>query len=460
MVDVKTALRRIGLARASDLQAALGVSQGTVSRSLAALGDRVVRIGRARAARYALAEPVGQHGFQWPLFAIDVQGRANLAGQLASLAGDRTYLASADQGPVLREGGEAPGVFPGLPWFLADLRPQGFLGRVFGHAHAARLGAPPDITLWSDRHVIAALLTEGDDLAGDLVLGEAMLERIQQRRLVESGAVDVHHRARRYPALASMVLAGEPIGSSAGGEQPKFTTCVRGEDGAYRHVLVKFTDSGDTPARTRWVDLLLAEHHAAEALRAHGVDAARSEIVRGGDRVFLEVTRFDRHGAHGRSGYVTLAALDDSLYGLRDDWRRASARLARDRWISADDARIAAVLHWFGAQIGNSDMHFGNLSFLRGAERPLGLAPAYDMLPMQYRPAATGELVPRAYLPPMPPPTDLVPWQAASVAAADFWTRVANDERVSDGFREIARSNGAMLARARAQLAPDAGAPS
>jgi hypothetical protein len=244
------------------------------------------------------------------LFAIDVQGRADMAGQLTSLTQDRTHLESADRMPVLREGGEAEGLFSGIPWFLADLRPQGFLGRVFGHAYAARLGAPPDITLWRDSHVIAALLTEGDDLAGDLVLGEAMLERSQQRRLLEPGAVESHHRARRYPALASMVLAGEPVGSSAGGEQPKFTTCVRGEDGAYRHVLVKFTDSGDTPGRTRWVDLLLAEHHAAEALRAHGVEAARSEIVRGGDRVFLEVTRFDRHGAHGRSGYVTLAALE------------------------------------------------------------------------------------------------------------------------------------------------------
>ena len=64
------------------------------------------------------------------------------------------------------------GIFPDLPWFLDDLRPQGFLGRAFAQRHAAALGLPPDPVRWNADDVLVALLGVGDDLTGDLVIGD------------------------------------------------------------------------------------------------------------------------------------------------------------------------------------------------------------------------------------------------------------------------------------------------
>jgi hypothetical protein len=300
--------------------------------------------------------------------------------------------------------------------------------------------------------VLAALLGAGHDLPGDLILGEPMLQRAQGARLDQAHAVEERQRGRRYPALAALALAGEWVGSPCGGEQPKFGYCVRDAQGGYRHVLVKFTAAGESPAKRRWCELLLAEHHAAEALHAHGIAAARSHIVPGADRLFLEVARFDRVGEHGRRGCVSLAALAQAAPGERDDWRRAGANLWRGGWISREDATTLTTLYWFGALIANDDMHLGNVSFVRRERHPLALAPAYDMLPMRYRPAATGEIVARPFNPPLPPPTDLTEWSHARAAASECWQRIAAEARVSDSFREIARENAARLAHAQTQL--------
>lgn len=41
-------------------------------------------------------------------------------------------------------------------------------------------------------------------------------------------------------------------------------------------------------------------------------------------------------------------------------------------------------------------MHAGNLSFFL-SERPLALAPVYDMLPMAYAPGSTGSMLSQVY---------------------------------------------------------------
>ena len=450
--DAEAALRRLGLARAAELQAALGSSQATVSRALTALGDRVARIGRARAARYALVAPIGSLGCRWPLFAIDAGARPEALGHLVALVGDRWLFEATDGACVLREGGRESGLYEGLPWYLADLRPQGFLGRLYAHNHAARLGAPADPALWRNEHVVAALLTDGVDAPGDLVLGERMLERVSQASLRDVAAVEEEQRAERYAELATAVLAGDFVGASAGGEQPKLACCVRARDGAPRHVLVKFTEPSRSPSKKRWVDLLIAEHHAAETLHAHGIAAARSEVVFGRERLFLEVPRFDRIGAFGRRGYVTLAALDRALYGASDDWRLAAQRLVRDGWLSREDGATLSTLYWFGGLIANSDMHFGNVSFARNDALPLALAPSYDMLPMLYRPAATGEIVTREFTAPVAPPAERAAWARAAEMARDFWQRVGGDLRVSEEFRRIAAGNALVVAAAKARF--------
>lgn len=55
----------------------------------------------------------------------------------------------------------------------------------------------------------------------------------------------------RYEQLASDALAGEIVGSSAGGEQPKFT-CYAQTPSGNKHVLVKFTVPQQTAVSQRW----------------------------------------------------------------------------------------------------------------------------------------------------------------------------------------------------------------
>ncbi len=79
-------------------------------------------------------------------------------------------------------------------------------------------------------------------------------------------------------------------------------------------------------------------------------------------------------------------------------------------------------------------MHWGNLSFIVTPEFPFALAPLYDMSPMAYRVREDSSF-----------PTRPLPLRAPDAAAArtarDFWTRVAEDGRVSAAFREIARTH-------------------
>jgi hypothetical protein len=446
---LETHLRAAGITSAAAIQTALGISQPTLSRTIAALGPAVIRIGRARATHYAHTRDIGRHGNHWPLYRIDAEGRAITHGTLTALQGEAFAYGTQDHAELWHAGSRLPGAFAQLPWFLADLRPEGFLGQHYARRHAATLAAPQALDHWRSDHVMAALLSHGEDLPGDFVVGEAMLERVQRTRLQPPPAVAAADRGTRYTELAAEAVAGETTGPSLGGEFPKFATCVHLGEDQYRHVLVKFTETANTPAKRRWVDLLICEHLAARVLAGQGIAAASSELVVAGERLCLEVARFDRIGAHGRRGTVTLAALDDAFDGQHDDWPHAAARLAREGWINASTLAAIRWLHAFGQLIANTDMQFGNLAFHLHATRPLALAPAYDMLPMLYRPAATGEIVEREFQPPLPMPESRESWQLAAQVAITFWRTVEADARVSLPFRRIAAANAALIQKAR-----------
>jgi serine/threonine protein kinase HipA of HipAB toxin-antitoxin module len=261
-------------------------------------------------------------------------------------------------------------------------------------------------------------------------------------------------RVRHYPALALAALQGEAFGSSAGGEQPKFTVTLReGASSSWRSCIVKFSDRTTTPAGRRWADLLRSEAIAAQVLREHGIDASICEIVEAEGRVFLEATRFDRTPALGRRGLVSLRALDAAFHGHGAiDWWRYAPQLAREGWIVDEDARRLQVLGLFGALIGNADMHLGNASLVLRDERPLALAPAYDMLPMRWAPNTGGEVVPRVFEVLLPPPAFAQPWRHAAHAAVDFWQRVHREPAISGAFKAIASDAGGKVAAALQRL--------
>jgi hypothetical protein len=89
-------------------------------------------------------------------------------------------------------------------------------------------------------------------------------------------------------------------------------------------------------------------------------------------------------------------------------------------------------------------MHDGNLSFrsrICAEATSLILAPAYDMLPMLYAPQRGVELPPVNFVPRLPVPAERDAWQDAATAVDQFWSRAANDARISAQFQAICVDN-------------------
>ena len=416
--QIRTALRAAGAATRAELQGTMGVSQATMSRALAPLlhSGEVHKVGRGPAQAYVMPRQVPGVASPVSVVRISAMGQASLFATLIPVTGGRYWLAE-EGGPAALHGG--------LPWFLSDMRPQGFMGRSFAHAHPELdLAANPGH--WNDDDLLRALTNAGEDLPGNLVLGAASFQRFHALKVQAVNSVS------DYPALADIAMQGGAPGSSAGGENPKFCVLRAG-----RQVLVKFTAADDSMAAQRWRDLLRCEHLALRTLSAGGVAAATSEVFTAAGRVFLEVQRFDRT-ALGRIGMVSLMAFDAEFVGKMDDWAQTAARLAARGLLSDAGAHQLQLLEAFGRLIGNSDRHYGNVSLLleQGQWR---LAPAYDMLPMVYAPVG-GELVPRDFAAGSIKPTTetLRVWPRAQAMARDFWAAVAQEADISEAFRALA----------------------
>jgi hypothetical protein len=428
------ALGRSPTASAGELIENLGVSQATLSRLLAKLGTKVLKIGRGRSTRYAMPRNVRGLGDRWPIYRIDQDGDACREGDLVALSAGAFLIQPNGYPPAWLRGEFAQGIFPGWPWFLEDMRPQGFLGRAFAHQYASELFTAEDLRLWSDDVLLNALLLHGENFPGNLVIGERALLRSRNMKADVVSAAD-------FPALAARALRQDICGSSAGGEQPKF--CVRlaqtvgqGANLSLQDVILKFSPPMNSPAGARWADLLACESIAAAVLSAPGV---RTQDV--ADRRYLIAPRFDRIGQHGRLGVVSLASLDDAHFGLRDNWLSAAERLKYAGWVDDFTADTLRVRYRFGQLIGNTDMHFGNSSFFLSDSLPLTLTPSYDMLPTIYAPNAMGEVVDRPITISNTPLVDQRLERIARELAGLFWHSVINDKRISASFKKLLRAN-------------------
>ena len=246
-----------GVLHAADLRDRLRVSPATLMRAVRKAGPDILRIGRGRATRYGLRQSwPNVNGSRLPLFRIAETGTARSAGELVTLVAHQTVWLPAGT------------VSNGLPIELTDARPSGFLGRLFAAVHTD-LRLPARVADWSDHHVLIALSRRGDDVSGNLIVGDESFARWQ--------ALENEARTRHdYPGLAEATTAGLPPGSSAGGERPKFGVLVDG-----RHMLVKFAargGAGDVVAR-RWCDLLVLEAIALNVVWSCGIRAAQTNIV-------------------------------------------------------------------------------------------------------------------------------------------------------------------------------------
>ncbi len=436
---------------ASQLLQALNISRPVLGRLVAEAGDQVLRIGKARATCYAARSRM-EAGSAWPLWRMRGDATLEELGTLLALRGDRFQFEPAGARPnLLRPVEDIPGHFPGLPWFIDDLRPQGFLGRTLAHRQAARLGVPKDLNRWGLRDTVLAISRSGGTGIGDLLLGSAAVDLALAERADPSDSINASERGRHYADWAQQALAGEDIGSSPGGEQPKFTTTVYGESERYA-ALVKFAVPEGGHAARRWADLLVCESIALRCLREAGLPAADATIIESQGYTCLEVRRFDRTPDRlGRLGFVSLMSIGAAFVGAAPrDWSLEGEQLAAQGWITRDTANQITRLQWFGRLIGNTDMHAGNLGFQLNDTGPLPLAPAYDMLPMSLAPSNTGAVRVAAPLQlSAPERAGQVPHIAwAAEAAQRFWEVVAESESIgSDELRALARENRAVVGR-------------
>ena len=400
----------------------LGISQPTGSRALNAMAAELVRIGAARSIRYALRDVV--RGLpDIVVYRVDPVGRLQRFG---------TLIAVRPDGFVMHEESGSTFHTDGLPWWLFDMRPQGYLGRAYAARHGAALGLPERLADWTDTHALRALLVHGHDLVGNLLLGDVAKAHFLAAAPPEP--VSAADRGEQYRRMALEAARGDTPGSSAAGEQPKFTTFVSTATGP-RHVIVKFSEVEDGPVSERWRDLLMAEHLALETLREAGLPASTTRVLDHADQRFLEVERFDRVGASGRRGLISLAALDAEFVGAgTGGWPVIARRLAASRHIRTDAAETAELLWAFGTLIGNSDMHAGNLSFVSEEGRPYGIAPAYDMTPMCFAPRSGGGLP--DHIPPANLRVDISheAWRQAEALSRDFLGRVVRAVGFSHRF--------------------------
>jgi hypothetical protein len=358
----------------------IGISQPTATRALAAMGDEVMKIGQKKSSRYVLRD-TGRGFGDVPVFRVDANGKLKALGVLTPVRPDGFVFTQSDGLQVHSEG---------LPWWLLDMRPQGYLGRAYAARYGATLGLPSTLKEWTDSHAVRALLVHGHDLVGNLLLGT--MARDKFIAMPELACLTQANKAETYASMAVGASQGESPGSSAGGEQPKFTACAETDEGP-QHVMVKFSEKLPSPVSQRWRDLLLAEHIALTTLRQAGVAAAQSAVVDFEGQRFLEVARFDRVGTLGRKAVVSLAALDAEFVGAaHQPWPVVTQRLAALGAVTPEAAETAEVLWAFGALIGNTDMHAGNLSWVSEHGRPYSIAPAYDMTPMAFAPSSSGKL--------------------------------------------------------------------
>ena len=358
----------------------MGISQPTATRALAAMGNEVIKLGQKKGSRYALRDT--SRGFaDVPVFRVDAEGRLKELGVLTPVRPDGFVFTQVD-GVQLHS--------DGLPWWLLDMRPQGYLGRAYAAHHGAELGLPSTLKEWTDSHALRALLVHGHDLVGNLLLGS--IARDKFIAVPEPMCLAAADKAITYASMAVAASQGEAPGSSAGGEQPKFTAYADTGTGP-AHVIVKFSEKLNSPISQRWRDLLLAEHLALTTLRQASVPAAQSAVLDFDGQRFLEVERFDRVGTLGRKAVVSLAALDAEFVGAaHQPWPVVAQRLAAVGAITPEASQATEVLWAFGVLTGNTDMHSGNLSFVSERGRPYHLAPAYDMTPMVFAPTSGGKL--------------------------------------------------------------------
>lgn len=424
--EIKDYLQR-GPATSREIQNHTGQSQSTVAKKLREMGAEIVKLKTGRNIQYASIRNAFGADDILPLTMVDAYGNTVLAAYIRPLAHGGFLVEPATGMPPLLLGASGNGLYDDLPYFLFDMSPQGYLGRQIARQLASiSSDFPSDPKYWNTDHIGRYLISNGDDLPGNFKLGQQAFLRVRRKPIAV--------KDEDYPQLADSVISGDLPGSSAGGEQPKFTAY---SDSRSAHVIVKFSPKGDNEISRRWRDILITEYHAIETLHSKNYPAAETRLLGIDDRLFLESQRFDRAGEFGRLSTLSLQSIDSEYTGIGGNWPNVIDALLKKKLVSWQHAFDVGVYWCFGRLISNTDMHLGNLSFAieGGAFR---LLPVYDMCSMGFAPRSGGEVTPFSFIPPKIKDTisfDDNTLDSIKMMAHDFWERVANDQKISSEFK-------------------------
>jgi hypothetical protein len=424
-------LRNYGALSSRELQITTSLSQPQLSRYLRLLGSQIITIGKGRKTLYAYRRIITNVGQIIPVYQVTLEGQLTEAGNLHAIY-PKGFFWEAKKIQLSR-------IFEDLPYFLNDIRPSGYLGRLIPFTYPD-WEFPEDIRFWSAEVTLNYLTHFGIDLIGNLIVGEAAAKKFLELRLKHSKLPSTESSLDNYTKLAKLVEQSGIPGSSAGGEHPKFVS-KRPSDG--RDVIVKFVKNAANQITQRRVDLLRAEKIAL-AILSHSSDSQPATLLSNSEYTFLEVIRFDRTANWGRRGVISLLSLDAELIGSAENWSKVAQNLCKNKLISADLLEQIQLQEYFGHFIGNTDMHNGNLSFFFEDEEISGLTPIYDMLPMKYAPIHE-HISDETLVPFMPNPSSITSWNQARKLAIKYWNEITKTPGFSENFIDLASRNEAAL---------------
>jgi len=415
------------VATSKEIQNACGLSQRQVGLQLKKLGHRVIRIKNGVSPKYALTMPDFGVSDNINIWEVDNFGKPVCIAVLRPLAAGGYFVEEHQNMPKVFLGESQNGLYDDLPFFLQDMAPKGFLGKIIAENLAdIDNNFPRHLSDWKNEHIGRYLLANTDTSIGNLKFGNNATLNLRPN-------ITKHFR-KDYAVLAGDIIGNEVILSSAGGEQQKFTTFC---EEAHAHVMVKFSPKGDDANARRWKDILITEYYAGRVINETGfVTAAETELFEDDGRLFLESVRFDRSGEQGRRSMFSLSIIDSEFIGLGQDWMNSSYQLYKEGLTTYQDYINVEFLALFAKLIHNTDTHLGNISFDTHRDG-FALLPIYDMCSMGFAPKSNGEVLPFKFEKPEELKARHVDKKLVFETAKKFWGLIQDDLRISEEFRSF-----------------------
>ncbi|MEZ5470639.1 MAG: HipA domain-containing protein [Marinicella sp.] len=427
-IDLVIKVLEKGFVTQQEIQQVTQLSQATVSRCLKKLRGSLLILPNCSPAKYALPGIVLETNLPFDLAEVDEHGKESYLGFVHYLFGGKFFVNLNRSASKLYLGESKNGVYDGLPYFLDDLRPQGFLGnQIAKQLSNISSDYPKKLNDWNSKHILQYLVEYGDDLPGNIKFGDGVVKAIRQP--VQPIGTDT------YDFMCRQIESGSVPQSSAAGEQQKFTAFNKEVNA---HVLVKYTSNQNDAVTRRWKDILVTEYHALKTLADFEIPAAEVRLIDQDNRYYLETKRFDRLGNYGRSSMLSLQVIDLEFIGLGENWKSIAQEMSKKKILGETDHFYVSFLWEFSKWIGNSDTHLGNISFgIKGGL--FSLLPIYDMCTMSIAPSINS-LKPINVL--LPNLSCLSKGFDSTLikAVATFWQRVEKDSRISNEFSDYLKT--------------------